>query len=371
MTIPENVLKAACIGLRHGHMGTIGPSMPGWIHTFRQLNGVEVVAYCEDTAIDSLAEAAEYHPEASVYESVDDLIERHDFDFAFIALPANEIPGVGIKLAEAGKHFFMEKQFARRAEDMVEMVRAVRKAGVTVMPGYPHRFNPVAQDLKRLIDQGIFGRPLDLEVRMVTSQVRPGGNREPGGIEGYLYSDKEEGGGVQHMLGGHYIELIRYLMGCEVKTVMAMNGRPVGHIEEPLEDISLAIFEFENGAYGTLHSGYLRRMRGGGDDALVYRGLEGEANWTPMGGPQLEVKSSVLDWVASPSRSFDYEFAPGPPGYATHLWMFEWIQGYVDALRQGCEAPLTIEDGMYTLQLIDAIYESGRTGAAVDVKYGI
>ncbi len=76
-------LKAACIGLQHGHMGTIGPAKPGWIHTFRQLDGVEVVAYCEDTLTDRLAEAAEHDPEASVYTSVDDLIDKQDFDFAF------------------------------------------------------------------------------------------------------------------------------------------------------------------------------------------------------------------------------------------------------------------------------------------------
>ena len=51
-----NPLKAVCIGLQHGHMGTIGPVKPGWIHTFRQLEGVEVVAYCEDTATEKLAE---------------------------------------------------------------------------------------------------------------------------------------------------------------------------------------------------------------------------------------------------------------------------------------------------------------------------
>jgi predicted dehydrogenase len=348
-------------------MGSIGPAKPGWIHTFRQLDGVEVVAYCEDSDTARLDEASEHQPEANVYTSVDDLIEKQDFDFAFIALPANEIPGVGIKLAEAGKHFFMEKQFARRADDLAEMVRAVRKAGVTVMPGYPHRFNPVMQDLKRMIDEGILGKPLDLEVRMVTGQVRPGG-RDPGG---FLYTNKEEGGGIQHMLGGHQLEVMRFLMGCEVKSVVAMNGRPVGYIDEPLEDISIAAFEFENGAYGSMHAGYLQRVKVGYDTSLIYRGLEGEANWTPMGSPYLEVKSASVEWAGSPVRRFEYEFASGLPGYASDVWTAQWIQGYVDALREGKEAPLTVEDGLHTLQLIDAIYESGRTGQRVEVQYGV
>ena len=72
-------------------------------------------------------------------------------------------------------------------------------------------------------------------------------------------------------------------MDCEVKSVQAMNGRPVGIIDEPLEDLSIAVFEFENGAYGSMHSGYLQRVGGGYDTALVYRGELGEVNWTPIG----------------------------------------------------------------------------------------
>jgi hypothetical protein len=34
---------------------------------------------------------------------------------------------VGIKLAETGKHFFMEKQFARTSADLAQLV----------LPGYP------------------------------------------------------------------------------------------------------------------------------------------------------------------------------------------------------------------------------------------
>ena len=34
-----------------------------------------------------------------------------------------------MKLAEAGKHFFMEKQYARRADDLAELARVVKRTG--------------------------------------------------------------------------------------------------------------------------------------------------------------------------------------------------------------------------------------------------
>ena len=46
-------------------------------------------------------------------------------------------------------------------------------------------------------------------------------------------------------------------MGCEVKAVQAIVGRPVGYIEEPLEDVAAVAMEYENGALGTMHDGYV------------------------------------------------------------------------------------------------------------------
>ena len=361
----KNALKTAMIGLRHGHMGKIGAEPSGYIGTFRQLEGVDVVAYCEDTDPSLLEPVHQFHPEARTYTSVDALIEREDFDLAVVVLPACEIPEVGLKLAEAGKHFYMEKQFARRSADLVELVRAVRRNKVKVMPGYPHRFNPVCQELKKLVDQGVLGRPLDLEVRLITGQVRPG-MRDP---SSFLYTDAGEGGGILHMLGCHYLEIMRFLMGCEIKAVQAMTGRPVGHIEEPLEDIAIAAFEYENGAYGSMHAGYLQGVRGPYDQSLVYRGLDGEADWTPLGGPLLKVKSNAPEWRGAPERTVHSELAPGPPGYASSVWMFNWIQDFIYRIQADQEPALSIEDALRVLQSIDAAYESARTGRRVEVEY--
>ena len=59
------------------------------------------------------------------------------------------------------------------------------------------------------------------------------------------------------------------------------------------------------------------------------------------------------------------------PGYAADQWMFNLVQSFVDAVRNGTESPLTIEDSLHTLQLIDAMYESGREGKRIDIKYGV
>jgi len=364
----QDALKVVIVGLRHGHVGSIGPEKPGLIHTFRHLEDAEVVAYCEDTDTARLDAADEHDPGAGVYTSLDDLIANEDFDVACVAMPASEIPATGIKLAEAGKHFFMEKQFARRATDLAELVRAVNKSGVKVLVGYPHRYHPVAQDIKRLIDEGIMGRPLDCEVRLITGQVRPE-NRDP---NNFMYMNDTEGGGILHMLGGHYLEVMRFLMDCEVKAVQAMSGRPVGIIDPPLEDIAIAALEFENGAYGSIHAGYLQRVRSVYDTSLVFRGLDGEADWTPIGDPHLKVKSGTPAWAGAPEKTFQYEIADTKvPMYGGTEWSLDIMRDFFKCIREDRQPDVNADVGLRVLQLIDAIYESSRTGRRVEVEYGV
>lgn len=359
-------LKIALIGLRHGHTGKPG-SGTGYLETLKHVEGAKLVAYCEDSDPHLLDAIGRHHPGSNLYDNIDNLIEKEDFDVAWVVLPPSQVPSVGIKLAEAGKHFFMEKQFARKSEDLIGLVRAIRQNGVKVLPGYPHRFNPVAQDLKRMINDGVFGRVLDLETRMVTGQVKPG-IREP---SSFIYSNKYEGGGILHMLGGHYLEVMRFLMGCDVKYVQAMTGRPVGIIDYPLEDVAIAAFEYENGAFGSMHAGYLQSTKTIYDTTLVYRGLDGEANWTPIGSPNLEVKSVSPSWSNTPQRTISYQFEAGPPGYSgdSESWLFKFFQDFINDIHAGREPALTAEDALRVLQTIDATYESANSGQRVEVNY--
>ena len=278
----QQTLKVAIVGLSVGHAGTIGPEVTSFLHNFKSMEGVEVVAYCEEQKPETLKDADIHHPEASQYDSVDELIAKEDFDIASVVLTPRDLPGTALKLAEAGKHMFLDKQFSRTAPDLIPVVKAVRKSGVKTFLGYPWSYHPAMHDLKRMIDDGVFGKPLDIECRQVYWKVGPGGS-DPDAVAN---RNDTEGGGVLHYVGCHHLELMRNLMGCEVKAVQAMTGRPVGVIEEPLEDVAILAMEYENGAYGSLHTGYTK-PRGlgpdGYDSAMVYRGLEGWANWAPVG----------------------------------------------------------------------------------------
>lgn len=366
----QQTLKVAIVGLSVGHAGTIGPEKTSFLHNFKSMEGVEVVAYCEELKPEILKDADVHHPEASQYDSVDELIAKEEFDIASVVLTPRDLPGTALKLAEAGKHMFLDKQFSRTAADLIPVVKAVRKSGVKTFLGYPWSYHPAMHGLRGMIDDGIFGKPLDIECRQVYWKVGRGGS-DP---EAVANRNDTEGGGVLHYVGCHHLELMRNLMGCEVKSVQAMTGRPVGVMEEPLEDIAILAMEYENGAYGSLHAAYTK-PRGlgpdGYDSAMVYRGLEGWANWAPVGGAKMDVFSAVPEWSGAPERTFDYDLATVERGYAKSRWMHDWIETLVRAVRADEQPYSTIEDGLKIAQCIDAAYKSARTGKRVEVQYGV
>jgi predicted dehydrogenase len=363
----KQILRAAMIGLRHGHMGSIGPEKPGYIQTFKGLDDVEVVAYFEDAEPERLAPAATEDPGANTYTNLDELIANEDFDVAMVGLPANEVPAAGIKLADAGKHFYMEKQFARNADDLAELARAVKRTGVKVFPGYPRRFHPVTKRLRSIIDQGLLGKPLTIETRLTTSQVAPG-SRDPAA---FSYRDATQGGGIVHHLGGHDLEMMRSLVG-EVKAVQAMVGRPVGHIEAPLEDVAMVALQYENGAFGTIHQGYLSPAGLAPDSHryLAYRGTDGWAEWTSQAPYVLKAGSTSPEWSDAPVREFAYTPAPYV-GYGDDDWFHDYIHDFMEAIRNDREPALGVEDALAVARVIDAIYESSRSGRRVEVEYGL
>ena len=347
-------LKAACVGLRHGHAS-------GLTGTFKLLEGVEVVAFCEDTDMEKLDALRENNPDVRLYTSVEELIEKEEFEVACVALPANEVPGVGIKLANAGKHFLMEKQFARNTEEMRPLVDAVQANSVKVLAHYPWRAHPAVKSIKDHLEEGTLGRPLAIHAQLVTSQVRPGFR----GPEGLAYRNDTEGGGILHMLGGHWLEAMRFLMGGEVTSVQAVCRSVNGFMEgENMDDVSVVAMEFENGAVGNLYMGYLQAASGGYESGLQLWGTEGSVAWPEMGASTLELRSR--SWDDNP-RTLTFDLAPKEDVYGNEQWLFDLAQDFIQAIQEDRQPQVTALDGFRCLQIIDAAYESSKTGQRVEI----
>ena len=126
--------------------------------------------------------------------------------------------------------------------------------------------------------------------------------------------------------------------------------------------------EYENGAFGSVHTGYLHPKGWGGKDVcLVYRGMEGWADWE-IGEPTLDVKSTAREWSGSSERTLQYSLEPYT-GYMSLKWGLDWLQNFVDDVIEDREPSLNAVDAVRVLESIDAAYESAGTGRRVEVEY--
>ncbi|MBI2194762.1 MAG: Gfo/Idh/MocA family oxidoreductase [Planctomycetes bacterium] len=350
-------LKAAHIGLQHGHA-------KGLMGTFKQLCDLDLVAFCEENDPRALEALRVSEPQACLYSSLDDLLAKEEFDVACVTLPCNELPQAGVRLARAGRHFLMNKQFARTAEDLRPLVQAVSENRVKVLAYYPWRRHPAVMALKGLLDSGKLGRPLAALAQLVTTQVGPG-MRNPRDM---AYRADTEGGGILHMEGGHWLEALRFLLGCEVRAVSALCRPVVGNMRgENMEDVSVVGLEFESGAVVNLHMGYLQALGGAKESGLSLWGSEGSAQWAPMGDAAMQVRYRADG--RNVEQTLTFELPPRAGVYGGQQWLFDVVEEFMQAIREDREPAVTAVDACRVLKVIDAAYESSRTGRRVEIAY--
>jgi len=364
--IMADPLRAVIVGLRN-HAGTLQPDKGhGLIKSFKAQPDVTVVAYCEWAveqagAVEALRRA---DPQAHFYSAVSDLLAQKVFDLAVILLPPSEAITAALQLASAGKHLYIEKNGARRADELRPLCDLASEKGVVIQVGYPWQRHPVARQIKELLDGGVLGNLLEIEARLVTTQVGPG-LRDP---QHWMYRSATQGGGILHMEGGHWLTLFHYFTGAEVKSVTALCNRFTDRIESGLEDVATVLLEFSNGVHALLHMGYLLSGAGVRNDMnFILRGQAGAISW-PL-TDELTVSSATPAWQNAPVRTFRIE--PAPRAVYADQWGYDFVADFIHAIRSGARPPVSIDDGYRVLQIIDAAYESSRTGRRIDLlSYG-
>ncbi|GAA1849034.1 Gfo/Idh/MocA family oxidoreductase [Myceligenerans crystallogenes] len=110
--------------------------------------------------IDKLKELAAKHDVEHFTTDLDGAIA--DADIVFDAAMTNLRPATLAKAMKQGKHVFTEKPTAESLEEAIELARLREETGVTVGVVHDKLYLPGLVKLRRLVDEGFFGRILSL-----------------------------------------------------------------------------------------------------------------------------------------------------------------------------------------------------------------
>ena len=195
------------------------------------------------------------------------LVARDDIDIIDIGAPGNLHAEIAVAAARAGKHVFCEKPLGNSAEEARRMLDAVEDAGVQSMVWFNYRANPAVAFAKKLIDEGAIGRIYHWRGLFLQDWLV-----NPASPIGWRLKKEVAGSGSHGDLLAHCLDTARYLVG-EITEVSGMletfvrqrpemgaaddrMGGTASNVmgEVTVDDASLSLARFENGALGTFEA---------------------------------------------------------------------------------------------------------------------
>jgi predicted dehydrogenase len=339
-----------------GVIGAGGISRAAHLPNLKRNPRVDLVAVADIDPTAARQAAADFDI-PNWYESYQELLDNPKVEAVTVTTWPTAHAAPVIAAARAGKHILCEKPIAPTLEEANAMVAAAEQAGVKFAMGYQHRFGTALPLVRRLLDEGVVGRPMG----MTQVGLGPSRHRVP-----WFLQKEFSGGGVLMDWGIYTAHTILWLMG-PVETVYATSEifRPDVKVGGELltdidvEDTVMATLRFSSGAMGSWYAAWAVAA---GHGSMSIDGSEGSI-LTRRDVPGIDVYSNTFGEPAH-VRGWRHISAVEPPLIEIH---YRKLAHLIDAVLDDQPLQLTGADGRDALELVDAVYRSAESGHPVDL----
>ena len=212
---------------------------------FNEVEGSSVVAVMSRSSERARSFAAR-HSIPRWYTDAQKLIDDQEVNAVYVATPPSSHATFAIMAMKAGKPVYVEKPLASNYDDCARVNRVSEQTGVPCFVAYYRRYLPYFQRVKELIDSGVIGCILNVQVRFAVPP-RDLDYSHPDKLPWRLQPDIA-GGGYFYDLAPHQLDLLQHLFGVILDARGASCNR--GHLYAA-EDTVNAIFRFESGLSGS------------------------------------------------------------------------------------------------------------------------
>jgi UDP-N-acetyl-2-amino-2-deoxyglucuronate dehydrogenase len=276
-------------------------------------------------------------------------------DVVVICTPHPSHPALTAEALEAGAHVLVEKPLAPEVREADAMIEAADRVGRLLGVCFQQRFRPVIAATRELVVSGRLGELV--RVSVVEPWYRPQSYYATAGWRGTW---EGEGGGVLMNQAPHTLDLLCHLAGPPA-TAWGVSRRRSQPMEA--EDTATALLEFGNGGLGTLAVSTtepgLQRIELVGDRGRIE--IIGETlafqRFEPPLSEHRATATGMFDQPEIVSESIEL-----PPGRGDHR---DVHQDFAAAIRTGGAPRVPARDGLWSLELANAIVLSTHSGRAV------
>lgn len=323
--------------------GVVGLGMMGRHHVrvLRELDGVELVAVADP--------GGDPHGVAgglSVLGSVAALVEV-GVDLAVVAAPTGLHEELALELADAGIHTMIEKPLAADAKAAHRIVEAFQSRGLVGCVGHIERFNPALQELRSRLETGELGEVYQI----VTRRQGP-------------FPARIADVGVVKDLATHDIDLTAWVAQSPFTSISARVTHRSGR---PHEDLVAAVGTLANGTVTSHLVNWLTPFKErvtivtGDRGSFVADTLSADLTFHANGTVRTEWPSVASFRGVSEGDVTRFAYAKREPLRLEH-------EAFRDAVLGDASRIVTMEEGLRTVDVAEAMLTSARTGNAVDLS---
>ena len=296
-----------------------------------------------------------------LYPSLAELFARDKPDGIILATPNQMHVDGGLECVAAGVPVLVEKPIGDNVESATRLVEAGEQAGVPVLTGHHRNYSPIMTKAREIVQSGVLGTLVGVSGTALF--YKPDDYFDVGG--GWR---REPGGGPILLNLTHEVNNLLSLLG-DIDTVVALTSNSTRGF--PVEDTSAMIFRFTNGALGTfLLSDTAASARSweqtsrentsyasyDDEDAYHIAGTQGSLSVPTM---RMKTYEGVRSWWEPFTTSTETVERSDP--------LANQVKHFADVIQGRAEPICSGRDGLKTMQVVDAVVESARTGRPVRI----
>ena len=298
--------------------------------------------------------------QAHRFERYEDLIACPDVDAVEICTPNYLHCRMALAAARAGKPFCVEKPLDINLEATRALQEALREKSVPNMVCFTHRLKSAVRYAKEIIDEGLLGEIITVNVAYLQSGVFIPGRRFE-----WRFDKPQTGSGALADLGSHLLDMAMFLVG-DITSVSGQTGTVVKkrkrldseeYADVLVDDYCNFIARFQNGASALFnitkcaigHSNTIKFEVFGRDGIISFNLNEPDTLDVCLG--KIDAEGNGLHTVKVPER---YRVNQGQMFY-------DLILG-----REPNQLP-TVEDGLRVQRVLDAVLASAEQHRVIDL----
>ena len=304
----------------------------------------------------------EFYPGTHSYDSLEAVLNDDSIDLVVVNTPVYSHFEYAAKALKAGKHVVVEKAFTSTVAEAEELKTIALEHNKQIAVFQNRRWDSDFRTVKQVIESGVLGDINEMEIHFdrFNLELSPKKHKE----------EPNPGAGITRDLGPHIIDQALYLFGMpEAVFADLRTTRPNSVVEDCL-DVLLYYPSFRvriKGGYivkevlpayivhGT--KGSFLKSRADVQEADLQKGLLPD---TPNWGTEPEEEQGIINYDKD-GTTIREKIKTQQGNY------LEFYNGVHTAITQNAPMPVTVDDGIRVMRVIEAAFRSSEARKAITV----